>query len=285
MKATTYISAPWRFKTKQEFLAEYGKDWRLGNGNWPPEMDHLFGNPYYNTDNVDGWGMYDRFFTDDKHPYEDLNLKMKVTLEESEKVQKKAFKLGYRWSGSNELKVQSTDRPYLYIDQGIITYGNMPETFLNYTKNIELTFEQFLNGDLPDYSVPEDKCPEPMIAGAAMMGEPKKYDSYITKEGLAFWWYNNKEVEFSLLAVWESNLMSEEAFKAKHKKLVLKFGKWEVEVRKDEVIFACHGHSGKRFSKEDIKQWIWNSERILTNGADLKETYNWLLSHKKDLEL
>jgi len=38
---------PYRFKTKAEFIKEYGSSWRDSNPiYWPEDMDYLFGQPY-----------------------------------------------------------------------------------------------------------------------------------------------------------------------------------------------------------------------------------------------
>ncbi len=46
------LEYPYRFKTEQEFIEEYGEDWRLGNIRglgafyWNPSMNYLLGKDY-----------------------------------------------------------------------------------------------------------------------------------------------------------------------------------------------------------------------------------------------
>jgi hypothetical protein len=55
---------PYRFKTEQEFIKQFGTDWRRRvNFNWDGEMDYLCGKvfPFMNN-----WGAYDCWIINNK---------------------------------------------------------------------------------------------------------------------------------------------------------------------------------------------------------------------------
>ena len=62
-----------RFKTEQEFIDEFGEDWRYKrfgeNGlPWPLPMDYLFGNPHNGTFEESGWAISPDMLTDKALP-------------------------------------------------------------------------------------------------------------------------------------------------------------------------------------------------------------------------
>lgn len=115
-----------RFKTKQEF----GPD---GPSHWNEQMDAYFGLPWNATGNQhpfpeleeDYWNILPEHLINHNHPYQNKEYCVKVnTQDQSRRVQKKAFYLGYSWSGSTEVK--HIKKPYLYFDDvsKLITFGS-----------------------------------------------------------------------------------------------------------------------------------------------------------------
>lgn len=67
----------------------------------------------------------------------------------SKEIQEKLFSLGYIWS-IDKVKVESTNKPFLYIFNGkILHYGNNMEYFSG-SKNREITAEQILALELTE---------------------------------------------------------------------------------------------------------------------------------------
>ena len=74
------------------------------------------------------------------------DFKIKVTPEESEVIQKLLFLAGYSWRNTNNINVKDTDKPFLYFDEGILTWSNLESTFYSdIYDNPEITFEEFVN--------------------------------------------------------------------------------------------------------------------------------------------
>ena len=69
------------------------------------------------------------------------NLKIRVASEsESKEVQELFFKLGGKWC-VGDCKIRNTDEPYLYLEDGLILYGYLGETFST-EQNKETTLQE-----------------------------------------------------------------------------------------------------------------------------------------------
>ena len=271
-----------RFKTKQEY-----------------QKDHPVRSlPHYGEPDIGNrWPYSDDWFTDAPHPYEGKNFKIRVTPEESEKVQKKAFALGYGWKEIKEGEVVHSDKAYLYLDNKRLTWGNLDSTYDD-DKNIPLTPQQFLDGDLPleDWKKLMNECgdddPGGYKAYAAKLdglnkfiGRQKKPDAYYNEHnGFIHFWDSGQECQEIIKLAYRYNLMSEEDFKAKHPyKPKLRFMNWNVTVEGDEIRVAC-----KTFTKEGIKAFYEFAKH--TRGGtcpapSLDEVYDFIHKNKKELDL
>jgi hypothetical protein len=134
-----------RFKTKQEL-----KDKRESVGYGWMKNANLFGLPYSKE-----IGKYynELFFTTDPHPFDNLDIKVRVTPKQSKKLQKKAFKMGYKWHGEDISTLRRDGRSnflFLYKEGKRITrdISNNEHNYLS-NKNTELTYKQFMNGTVP----------------------------------------------------------------------------------------------------------------------------------------
>lgn len=226
-----------RFKTKSELLHTKG----VGNG-LGMSCTQL-GEPASKTQ----LKTYDdNLFTTDPHPYEGKGLKIKVTPEGSEKVQEKAFKLGWYWypDGKNPKNVA---RPWLYLNEDRhLEFGTMGDSD-GFT---ELTVQQFLDGDLPQtqYEKDVERLSKYYNNGAYPYGSVlfTKPDAYISN-GRVFVLVRDGEAHFDLNSVemiahhlHEYNLMSEEEFKAKHSPKPAKVFGEEVKVLDIGLKVGCY---------------------------------------------
>lgn len=135
-----------RFKTKQEFIRDYGKV-----KNWCGEMDFLFGMPQ-NCPEVGSWRIEDYHLTSLPHPYTGKSIVIKLENEDQSRVvQKKMFRMGVTWN-TFEAEVKHTDATYLFLDWNPVREGHM----LSFDNSIDetqypilLSHKQFMNGDMP----------------------------------------------------------------------------------------------------------------------------------------
>jgi hypothetical protein len=131
-----------RFKTKQEakefkgtvdynYLNRYSI-WSLPIENSGHESQH--------------WGKY---LTTDPHPFDNLDIKVRVSPKQSKKLQKKAFKMGYKWKYHENI-LRCTEHPFIYIEMGKIDFDkSCHEADFNNYAHTELTYKQFMNGTVP----------------------------------------------------------------------------------------------------------------------------------------
>jgi hypothetical protein len=73
----------------------------------------------------------------------DVAIKIRVTPEQSRKVQEMCFKHGVYWCGGDS-DVELTDKPFLFIDDGEISFETNENSFNNY-KNTEVTYQEFMD--------------------------------------------------------------------------------------------------------------------------------------------
>jgi hypothetical protein len=149
-----------RFKTKQEFVNEYGGKWE-GKVEWSSNMDYLFGLPFNQkpddeyelypilTDGEYFWWVTEEMITHTPHPYEGKSIAIDVSnQEESRMVQLKAFELGYGWRVGGK-KVQSYDAKSLYLRRGSVSWDSSPVPEDEDEYDLILTYQQFMDGDVP----------------------------------------------------------------------------------------------------------------------------------------
>jgi len=139
-----------RFKTKQEFKNEYGDGWRRHSGwaSFLPSMDYLIGLPQKSI--IDSTFMSEEWMlTTEPHPFNNLDIKVRVTPKQSKKLQKKAFKMGYSWGMSRDVYVKNTDVCYLQTNKGRLTCTREITIFNGWKECEELTYKQFMNGTVP----------------------------------------------------------------------------------------------------------------------------------------
>lgn len=296
-----------RFKTKQEFTREFGEDFRERVRNtFTQNMHYLFGLPYYGSMTANKklypelrskfrnvcWSISEDMLTDKPHPYEDKSLKLKVTPEESEMVQKKAFALGYNWGP--ETQVMFTKSPYLFLGgDKIITH--MPEKTGKFEEdeNIEITPQQFMDGDLPEISCDFGKGDS--VSVKTQVRTHAKPDAYVDSRcDILHVWENNTDFALShitnyLQTLYEYNLMSEEDFKKKHQPEPgqLMFREWNVDVGSYFIRLYCPGHEREAvpFSKSDLQAFLRVKARIDEFDAPLEAAQQFLLTNKDKLGL
>jgi len=204
-----------RFKTKQEFendpLVYTDKDGdykhKTGKNCFVKDMRVLFGlsaeqgfrqELYPNlTDGYYCWTIEEWMITDLPHPYEGKNIKISVTPEQSEIVQKRAEAMGYKFVGSKG----SRDRA----DHFIILGHKKDATWVwGPDKNdTELTFDQFCEGYWPEISAGTKS--DAFIRTTGEPGCPKLYV-----------WSGNSKVAISLDKAHHYNIVSEKDFFKKH---------------------------------------------------------------------
>jgi hypothetical protein len=138
-----------RFKTKQEFIREYGKP-----HNWAIAMNPLFGVPFKGSAHY-GWAINDEHLTTAPHPYAGKSFVVKcLEPEDSRRVQEKAFEMGMEWN-SGETVVCYADARFLFFDWNsenknhVLTYGDQ---LLMGTTPVILTDDEFMEGYWPGYS-------------------------------------------------------------------------------------------------------------------------------------
>jgi hypothetical protein len=154
-----------RFKTKQEFEKEFGKDWKTKTipYAWSKynSMDYLFGCIYSENFQECVDTRYAKFLTDDNcwsiseemlttkpHPYSKGKWYVEVPEGKHDIVQAKALTCGFKWySNLHESKwFYNFHNECLLIDNSELLQG-LTKKILKSTK---LTFDQFMNGDVPD---------------------------------------------------------------------------------------------------------------------------------------
>lgn len=112
-----------RFKTRQEFVAEFGE-----LKNWNEEMNPWFGLSYsgtlgagknpYPLISKGQWTVIEEHLTMKPHPYDGEAFIVEFKNDrESSRVQKKAFALGYKWRGAST-EVAHTDKPFIHFSKG-----------------------------------------------------------------------------------------------------------------------------------------------------------------------
>lgn len=178
-----------RFKTKQELIAEYGESFRrITRMNYNGEMDHLFGcivNESDGTNNTidlslakyltedNHWIITNAMLTDKPHPYSTGLWQVQIPEGKHDQAQAKALACGFKWKNKTKW-VNSFNRDnYLCINNGVLTHAR--NSFDIYTTYIytQLTFEQFMDGD-----VPGKKVEEPMPEKFFCVATPDQLDEY-----------------------------------------------------------------------------------------------------------
>jgi len=246
-----------RFKTKQECASLN-----------PPATLVYYGEPCNSRD-----AFYrPEAYTTAPHPYEGKSFKIKVTPKESEKVQKKAFALGYSWyMGHIVLRVHEYGI-FVYKDKHMDSCST--ENYFAHHDSIELTPQQFLDGDLPS---------EPAIDPNILQGridELKKPDAYITEDNRIIFWDGEKvDACKDATLAWTYNLMQEGAFRSKHPDK-LKFKEWEVTLGPKDIKIGCEW-----FDKKDILRWYERSKVIRSFIVTLDDAYMFINDNKKRLGL
>lgn len=157
-----------RFKTKQEFEEEFGKEFhKKVQYSWADDtaMDYLFGCVYKSkSENLpkqythflakgcSGWSVSEDMLTTAPHPYSKGNWVVKVAEGQHDKVQAKALACGFKWiAEEKDVWFDGFDQQYLVIFNGVMGQDNPP---INQDRNIypqytKLTFDQFMDGDVP----------------------------------------------------------------------------------------------------------------------------------------
>lgn len=97
------------------------------------------------------------------------NIKIRIkNPEHSAAVQNKLFEIGARWIGA-AAKVGCTNSPYLYLDDGLISYGGTSEEYFLNDDNKEVFL---VNGEFSEF--PEDYQPLPFHQGEVIIKSPTK---------------------------------------------------------------------------------------------------------------
>ena len=269
-----------RFKTKQELKRDNPTN--PTRGTTCPYLGEPAGSgaiTYHHTD----------MFTDEPHPYEGKSFKIKVTPEESEKVQKKAFKLGYKWFNSREKTIKQTDAPFLFLDDDMgISCMTIGDQYFKDHEYTELTPQQFLDGDLPETWLQTSENEFLARLGVSKTEKPDAYiDAHCNPLNIVSWREGRQVTTCDLKLAYLYNLMSEEEFKKKHPP-VLKFKDWIVKAHSDTIQVHCPGYDGILLSKKHIQGFMKVADLSGGQGANtpsLDEVYNFIHKHKKELGL
>jgi len=246
-----------RFKTRQELSSIY-----------PPVLLHSYGEPCDGTDVF----YKQEALSEAPHPYEGKSFKIRVTPEESEKVQKKAFKLGYIWNNIDSTHVHVLDSMYLFFawdgDKLRITHST-GQVWFDESSHIELTPQQFLDGDLPEDGYKVD------VAW-------KQTDAYIDRNGNVYLRSlegKTFKAAVKLSELHEYNILSEKEFKSKHPDK-LKFKEWDVVEKGDDIKVGC-----LVFFKADLKAFLSVVDEIFLNKCDCRDVQRFLIDNRKQLGL
>jgi hypothetical protein len=150
-----------RFLTRQEFQKEFGKDW-AEKSRWNNQsfMDYLFGCEYLGSEdecikheyakhltsiNFD-WVILEEMLTTKPHPYSKGKWYVEVPEVKHDIVQAKSLACGFRWNFNGSKFISGTFcLRYLIIEDGVLTQDNK-----EYEHGTKLTFDQFMNGDVPE---------------------------------------------------------------------------------------------------------------------------------------
>lgn len=242
-----------RFKTKQEFEREYGNNWMLYDStNWVKSMHYLFGlqvkdditkgylsiYPELTTDG-NKWNIGNWMLTDKPHPYEGKDIKISVTPEQSEIVQKRGEAMGYKFGGMQAWK--NDDHQIVFRSDKKATWYSIG--YCDGETYTELTFDQFCEGYWPE----EETC------------QPEKEDAYLSHTASNYKWYvfkkkgNHYRLVKGLQDAHHYNILSENEYKKKYpldKKLRFK---------------------GYEVSNKDA---VWKIGCLVINKKDLQAIYN-----------
>ncbi len=309
-----------RFKTKQEFIREYGTGWRNPSWGaqrkhaWVSAMDPLFGLPWdelspkynltphpevidYDKNLSMGIAVSEHMLTTAPHPYEGKSFKIRVTPEESEMVQKKAFALGYNKEKNHKIH-KTMSQLFFYKDWHMSWMGEDDYLYFNnHTIETELTPQQFMEGEVSQTKYEEDveRMSKYYTAGVDSYakfrgsGKAKKPDAYITKAGsrdyvIKFWDGEDKRVRTGFMdEAHKYNLITPEDFKAKHSPQ-LKFKEWKVTVGDKSVKIGC-----QEFRKVDAERFTEFVTRCRSDHSahslSMDEVFDFIMDHKKELGL
>ncbi len=141
-----------RFKTKQEFknaghvcsLENPLYVWLKENSLWGLSIKNEIRD--YDEDLVECCPFY---HTTAPHPFDSMDIKVRVTPKQSKKLQKKAFKMGYGWlfSRSPGVNIPTNKEHWIYIRGGRIDGWNFLNP--NYHEGTEISYKAFMNGTVP----------------------------------------------------------------------------------------------------------------------------------------
>ena len=131
-----------RIKTKQEFINEFGTEFKGKTCmKIQGKMDYLFGCVLH-----DNWVVTDDMLTTNPHPYAKGNWVVKVNHHDG--VQAKALAIGLKWGYRGTDWFDGFTKDYLKIRNGTIGHADVN----NIDKHILLTQQQFMDGDVPSVS-------------------------------------------------------------------------------------------------------------------------------------
>jgi hypothetical protein len=105
--------------------------------------DYCFGNADKGFVLKDGRWEYQKYWELIPESLKDVSIKLRVTPEQSRKVQETCFKHGVYWCNGDK-EVLKTDKTFLYINEGILEYGGT-EYFFNEQENTEVTYQEFMD--------------------------------------------------------------------------------------------------------------------------------------------
>ncbi len=240
------------------------------------------------------------------NPYEGKAFKIKVTPQNTEMVQAKAYALGYCAVGATDKIRPGVTSVYLS-KEGKVTWmshkSERSDTFFCNHKNTELTPEEFMSGCLPLDDVTEyikmtehyagvDPCKETGwlkregwtldSLEVTEQNDPSRPDAYIDKYHQLWVQISDAGDPMPVAPVnesWKYNLMSEEAFKAKYPDK-LKFKEWEVTPGTRVVKIGC-----ETFYKKDLGGFSKVMQFLNTHKVDAKEFCTFLYCNKEKLGL
>ena len=159
-----------RFKTKQEFIAEFGEKWRskfLYGWHDKGGMDYLFGCVFNGNDcevipekyakyltDVNNWGISDDMLTKKPHPYSQGKWQIEIPAGMNDKAQAKALACGFIWASRCEW-FKAFSEKYLIINNGIMFQDSLPNQL-----KTPLTFDQFMEGYVPEIAKSKKRVEE-----------------------------------------------------------------------------------------------------------------------------
>lgn len=276
-----------RFKTKQEFE----KNGMIMN----PNFRYCYGLPFNEklepgksfevyselTKGNAEWCVTPSDITSDPHPFDSMDIKVRVTPKQSKKLQKKAFKMGYVWHGDTKGKIFiiDTGKILLHKDRKILQ-DSYKDNGDNYT---ELTYRQFMNGTVPKkkkkFKVGD--CVEVVGFDAFLDGHnPTKH--YLKKGEVCIVRQSEKYEDCDSISTegeqgyggWFPASNFKHTTKRPEEKLMFK--EWEVKAGCGQVIqIGC-----KSFDRSELKTALHVMNEVSPH-ADLKEFHQWLNEEKK----